>query len=79
MPANFDLYPYNVAKAKSMLAAAGYPNGLTLKMLYRPSSTSSAKIFQTLQADLSAIGVKVTGVQATQGGLLREVPRGSRR
>ncbi len=66
LPANFDLYPYNVAKAKSMLAAAGYPNGLTLKMLYRPSSTSNAKIFQTLQADLSAIGVKVSGVQATQ-------------
>ena len=66
LPADFDLYPYNVAKAKSMLAAAGYPNGLTLKMLYRPTETLSAKMFQTLQADLAAIGVKLTGVEATQ-------------
>ncbi|MGZ4434694.1 MAG: ABC transporter substrate-binding protein [Trebonia sp.] len=62
VPPNYDPYPYNPAKAKQMLAAAGYPNGLTLKMLYRPSSSASAKMFQTLQADLAAIGVKVTGV-----------------
>ncbi len=28
VPANYNPYPYNVSKAKSMLAAAGYPNGL---------------------------------------------------
>ncbi|HKB32049.1 MAG TPA: ABC transporter substrate-binding protein, partial [Streptosporangiaceae bacterium] len=61
-PANFDPYPYNPTKAKQMLAAAGYPNGLTLKMLYRPSSSLSSKLFQTLQADLAAIGVKITGL-----------------
>jgi peptide/nickel transport system substrate-binding protein len=62
VPAGYNPYPYDTAKAKQMLAAAGYPNGLTLKMLYRPASTLSAKIFQTLQADLATIGVKVTGV-----------------
>ena len=62
VPPNYDPYPYNPTKAKQMLASAGYPNGLTLKMLYRPSSSLSAKIFQTLQADLATIGVKVTGV-----------------
>ena len=66
VPANYNPYPYNVSKAKSMLAAAGYPNGLTLRMLYRPSSSISSKMFQTLQAGLSAIGVTLTGVQATQ-------------
>ena len=62
MPANYDPYPYNPTKAKSLLASAGYPNGLTLKMLYRPQETTSLKMFQTIQADLSKIGVTVKGV-----------------
>jgi peptide/nickel transport system substrate-binding protein len=61
-PPSFDPYPYNPTKAKQMLASAGFPNGLTVKMLYRPSSSLSSKIFQTLQADLATIGVKVTGL-----------------
>jgi peptide/nickel transport system substrate-binding protein len=59
---NFDLYPYNVTKAKAMLSAAGFPNGFTLKLLYRNSSQGNTKAFQTIQQDLSKIGVKVTGV-----------------
>lgn len=59
---NFDLYPYDATKAKADLAAAGYPNGLTLKMLYRNSSQGSSKTFQTVQQDLSKIGVTVVGV-----------------
>jgi peptide/nickel transport system substrate-binding protein len=42
-----------------MLAAAGYPNGLNLTLLYRPDSTIATKMAQTLQADLPKIGVKV--------------------
>jgi len=62
VPSGYDPYPYNQAKAKSMLAAAGYKSGLTLKFLYRPSSTASVKAFQTLQADLAPVGIKLTGV-----------------
>jgi len=62
VPKGFDPFPYNVAKAKSMLAAAGYPNGMTLKFLYRPSSSVSTKAFQTLQADLAKAGIKITGL-----------------
>jgi peptide/nickel transport system substrate-binding protein len=51
-----------VAKAKSMLASAGYPNGLTLKFLYRAASSIQTKMFQTLQADLGKAGIKLTGV-----------------
>ncbi len=61
VPSGYDLYPYNPAKAKSMLAAAGASN-LSLKFLYRPTSSLSVKMFQTIQADLGKIGVKVTGV-----------------
>src|SRR5260370_24667930 len=44
-----------------MLAAAGASN-LTLKFLYRPSSSLSSRMFQTIQADLAKIGVKVVGL-----------------
>jgi peptide/nickel transport system substrate-binding protein len=61
VPSGYDPYPYNPTKAKSMLAAAGASN-LTLKFLYRPTSSISTKLFQTIQADLGKIGVKVTGL-----------------
>jgi peptide/nickel transport system substrate-binding protein len=58
----FDLYPYNVAKAKTLLTEAGFPNGFNVKFLYRPTSASSLKGFQTIQQDLSKVGIKVVGV-----------------
>jgi peptide/nickel transport system substrate-binding protein len=59
---SIDLYKYDPAKAKADLAAAGFPNGLTLKFLLRPSSSSSVKIFATLQQDLKASGIKLEEV-----------------
>jgi peptide/nickel transport system substrate-binding protein len=60
---DFDLYPNDPNKAKQLLQQAGVKN-LTLKFLYRPSSTTSKKMFQVIQQDLGAVGVKVTGVEA---------------
>lgn len=56
-----DPYPNNLAKAKQMLAAAGFPH-LSLKLLYRNASEGSSKAFQTVQQDLSQVGIKVVGV-----------------
>jgi peptide/nickel transport system substrate-binding protein len=61
---SYNLYPLDTAKSKSLLASAGYPS-LSLKILYRPSSQVSSKMFQDLQAQLTALGVHVTGVTAT--------------
>jgi peptide/nickel transport system substrate-binding protein len=58
---NFDPYTYDPTKAKQMLQAAGASN-LSLKFLYRPAQQTSASMFQTVQAELGAVGVKVTGV-----------------
>jgi peptide/nickel transport system substrate-binding protein len=65
LPSGYDPYPLNVSKAKSLLASAGYKNGLNLTLLYRPSSTIEAKMVQTLQSDLAKIGVKIKLLSAT--------------
>jgi peptide/nickel transport system substrate-binding protein len=54
-------YPYDTAKAKSDLAAAGAA-GITLKFLYRPASSASKALFTTIQQQLAQVGVKVVGV-----------------
>jgi peptide/nickel transport system substrate-binding protein len=66
---DFDLYAFDPTKAKQMLQTAGFGGPgqpkLTLKMLYRPASITNSKDYQTVQANLSAIGVTVTPVTAT--------------
>jgi peptide/nickel transport system substrate-binding protein len=66
----FNQYPTagskgDAQKAKQLLAAAGYPHGLTLKLLY-PNTSNNPQIAQLLQADLTAAGVKVQMISATQ-------------
>jgi peptide/nickel transport system substrate-binding protein len=63
VPANYDPYPYDIAKASQLLKAAGYPNGLTLTFLYRTQSSLAVKIFQTLQADLATVKIKLVGLE----------------
>jgi len=69
VPANYDPYPFNAAKAKSMLATAGFTSSkpLQIKFLYRSDSQGSTKIFNNVASQLNALGsVKVIGVATNQ-------------
>jgi ABC-type transport system substrate-binding protein len=52
------------AKCKSLLAAAGYPNGFTLKDAYR-NSGKHPDVYQIVKQDLSNCGVTVDGTPVT--------------
>ena len=70
VPANYNPYPYDQAKAKSMLSAAGFnaAHPLTIKFLYRSDSQASTAVFTNVTSQLNALGsVKVTGVATNQG------------
>ena len=52
---NEDYYGYDVAKAKELMAKAGYPDGgFTVKLLYQNSTTATAGL-TVLQAYLAAV------------------------
>ena len=67
----FNLYPTknnqgDPAKCKSLLKAAGYPNGITLKDYYRNNGNHPA-VFQEVQSDFGKCGVTVVGTPIATG------------
>src|SRR6202035_3796373 len=67
----FNLYHTNnnagdPGKCKSLLKAAGYPNGITLKDYYRNSGNHPA-VFQEVQSDFAKCGVTVAGTPIASG------------
>ena len=55
-------YPYDVAKAKQLLADAGYPNGVALE-LYRTNRSEYARLSESLQQSWADAGIRVTIVE----------------
>jgi peptide/nickel transport system substrate-binding protein len=58
-PSLNDLYPYDPAKAKQLLTAAGYPNGFTMTVLDRSSIPNEDAMLQAVASQLAEIGVKL--------------------
>jgi peptide/nickel transport system substrate-binding protein/oligopeptide transport system substrate-binding protein len=56
---NFKGYAYDVAKAKALLAEAGFPNGFETE-LYAMNTDPNPRIAQAIQQDLGAIGIKAS-------------------
>jgi ABC-type transport system substrate-binding protein len=53
-------------KCKTLLKAAGYPNGLSVKYFYRNSGNHPA-VFESVQSDLGKCGVTVVGTPIATG------------
>jgi len=71
-------HPYDPAKAKQLLAKAGYQNGLALDMDttsgYFPADIETA---QAVQGYLGAVGIKVNILKMELGEFLRRTDRGA--
>jgi glutathione transport system substrate-binding protein len=61
-------WPYDVAKAKALLAEAGYPNGFDVTIT-GGTSTLARRTMEFLQQQLAVVGVKVT-VESLEAGVL---------
>jgi len=53
------LWPYNPAKAKELMAAAGHPDGFTATLLSTSSPTLHTQTAEVVQANLSEVGIQV--------------------
>lgn len=51
-------YPHDVARARALLAEAGYPGGLDVEYV-TPNDEETEKVAASLQSDLAAAGVRV--------------------
>jgi peptide/nickel transport system substrate-binding protein len=58
-------YRFDLAKAKQMLAAAGFPNGFKTNILCSTSTPETPQVAQVIQADLKKIGIEA-GLNITE-------------
>lgn len=56
---NFDLYPYNPAMARKLLAQAGFPHGFSTTF-YSDNGADDPRISQAIVQQLTAVGINAT-------------------
>ncbi len=66
-------YPHDVAKAKALLAAAGFPNGITIRLWCSQDATQS-RVAQAIQGYLKEAGITAELVQR-ESASMREAAR----
>ncbi|MCE3555909.1 ABC transporter substrate-binding protein [Pseudonocardia sp. RS11V-5] len=66
-----DRYSYDPAKAKALLAEAGYPNGFTLDVIVSNRNGLESTFAQSLTSYYDAIGVKLTLHQMERGAAVQ--------
>jgi dipeptide transport system substrate-binding protein len=73
-------YPYDPAKARALLAKAGYSNGLSATLwtlpVSRPYNPNGRTMGEMMQADLARVGIKVELVTYDWPTYLNKVKRG---
>ncbi|MCK6453575.1 MAG: ABC transporter substrate-binding protein [Alphaproteobacteria bacterium] len=73
-------YPYDPAKAKALLAAAGLPNGFETDLwampVQRPYNPNAKRMAEMIQADLDKVGVKAKIVTYEWAEYLKRVRTG---
>ncbi|TYP78086.1 ABC transporter substrate-binding protein [Paenibacillus methanolicus] len=77
-------YPYDLEKAKQLLADAGYPNGLPDPLTFyampvaRPYMPDGKKVAEAIQADFEKIGVKTNIVSPEWATYLDDTQKGDK-
>ncbi|OQX28846.1 MAG: ABC transporter substrate-binding protein [Spirochaeta sp. LUC14_002_19_P3] len=73
-------YPYDIAKAKALLAEAGYPNGFETEIwampVARPYNPDARKIAEIMQAQLAKVNIKVEIISYEWGAYLDKIGNG---
>jgi peptide/nickel transport system substrate-binding protein len=70
-------YPYNPAKAKQLLAAAGYPNGFTLSVV-SVAAVGQNLLAQALEGQLAQVGITLKlDITTTDSAYLQALSSGS--
>jgi ABC-type transport system substrate-binding protein len=60
-------YEYNPAKAKQLLAAAGYANGFAMKLVHSPWVPQNQALSEAVQGYLQEVGIQTTLTQLEPG------------
>ena len=74
-------WPYDPAKAKALLAEAGFPDGFETTLwampVQRPYNPDARRMAEMMQADLAKVGIKATIVSYEWGEYRKRVQSGS--